>query len=317
MKEQVSRVRIAEEVLARLDRTLKKCNLCFRKCGVDRTNGEKGYCAAGADLFVYAYGPHRGEEPSLSGSNGSGTIFFSGCNMGCVYCQNHKFSRKIAGSAVNISRLADMMLELEAEGCHNINLVSPTPFMPQIVDALKRAFHGGLSVPIVYNTGGYDSLDLVRSLDGLIDIYLPDMRYSDDSMAEKYSDAPGYVKNNRAIVREMFSQTGTSSGMEQIAKKGLIIRLLMLPEDISGTLDTLEFIAKEIGPEVHISLMSQYYPAYIARAYPDLTVGITPGYYDQVVARMNDLGLEKGWIQPLKTRFDPDLAGENFQHRSL
>ncbi|MCK5451083.1 MAG: radical SAM protein [Candidatus Omnitrophica bacterium] len=300
-----------EKTLPRLKLSLKNCDLCFRKCGADRTKDEIGYCAVSADLFVYTSGPHHGEEPPISGKNGSGTIFFSHCNMGCVYCQNYKFSKEGQGKKISIPELSGIMLRLQSDGCHNINLVTPTPFIPRIVEALGYALSSGLNIPIAYNTGGYDSLEIIKMLDGIVDIYLPDMRYSDNIMAKEYSNAPGYVENNRAIIREMNRQVGSLKMRGGVAVKGLVIRLLMLPEDISGTEETLKFIQKNIGRKTYISLMSQYYPAYNANKYKELSRRTTKSEYDRVVRLVHSLGLENGWIQPFSDDFDPDLAGEN------
>lgn len=306
------KIQTAGKVLPRLMKSLEECDLCVRKCGVNRLRGQKGFCKAGAEPVVYSYAPHHGEEPPLSGEKGSGTIFFSRCNMACVYCQNYTFSQSDAGKAVTSRELGSVMLELQEAGCHNINLVSPTPHVPRIVEALEGAFSGGLEIPVVYNTGGYDSPPLVRAIEGLVDIYLPDMRYSSDSMAEKYSSAPGYVSNNRAIVREMFRQVGNLKTRGGVALKGLIIRLLILPESISGTCDTLDFIAGELGREVYLSVMSQYYPAYKALSYKELSRRIDSGDYYTVMDKMEELTLRAGWVQPFGGEFDERFAGENF-----
>ena len=303
----------SKDLFPKFNESLTRCELCAHKCKADRYNGETGYCGCGRDPIVYTYGPHHGEEPPLSGYSGSGTIFFSLCNLGCVYCQNHKFSKKKNGKIISARELADIMLQLQKEKCHNINLVSPTPFVPSIVEALSYACSDGLILPIVYNTGGYDSLDTIRSLDGIVDIYLPDMRYSSDEMAEMYSHSPGYVENNRAIVMEMLRQTGelVLSG-DGIADRGLIIRLLMLPSRVSGTENTLEFISKRLGKNQYLSVMSQYYPAYKARAYKKLSKRLEREYYDEITDKMKSLGFSNGWIQPFEEGFDPDFAGENF-----
>ena len=301
------------KVLPGLLQSLAKCDLCPRNCMVDRTVGEKGYCRAPGELVVYNYGPHHGEEPPLSGSKGSGTVFFSHCNMGCVYCQNWKFSQEDKGEEISARRLSDIMLEMQREGVHNINLVSPTHFSPKILEALKYAYEGGLNLPIVYNTGGYDSKHVIEALDGIIDMYLPDMRYSRDVMARKYSNAPGYVSNNKDIVKEMYRQVGNLQESDGIAKKGLIIRLLVLPEMISGTINTLRFISKDISNEVYLSVMSQYYPAYKTKEHKELSHRILSEEYYPVVEEMNELGFTNGWVQPFQGDFDEKFAGENFE----
>ena len=307
------KVRKAEKILPALMRSLEHCDLCPRKCGVNRLEGEKGYCSSGAEATVYSFAPHHGEEPPLSGYNGSGTIFFSRCNMGCVYCQNHRFSQSDAGKKISNRDLSAIMLELQDRGCHNINLVSPTHFAPQIVEALKYAWAGGLELPVVYNTGGYDSPSVIRALEGLVDIYLPDMRYSSDAMAEKYSGAPGYVSNNRAIVKEMRRQVGVLRVSGGIALSGLIIRLLILPGGISGTTETLRFIAGKIGKDICLSVMSQYYPAHKAALYNELARRISREDYSAAVNTMRESGFCVGWVQPFEGEFDERFAGENFE----
>ena len=254
------------------DNSLRHCDICPRKCGADRAAGKIGYCRAGARPRVYSHSAHHGEEPALSGSKGSGTIFFSHCNMKCVYCQNYYFSQLDRGEDISVERLSEMMLELEKRGCHNINLVSPTHYLPQILSALEAAASAGLSLPIVYNTSGYELADTIRNLEGVIDIYLPDMRYSDNRMAQQYSDAPGYVEFNRQAVLEMRRQAGelVTDG-EGVAKEGLIIRLLVMPGGISGTGQTLRFIAEGVLRDSFLSVMSQYYPAYKARDFTELS----------------------------------------------
>jgi len=204
-----------------------------------------------------------------------------------------------------------MMLVLQEKGCHNINFVTPTHFVPSIVEALKDAYSKGLNIPLVYNTGGYDSPHIIKALDGIIDIYMPDMRYSQDAMAEKHSSAPGYVLNNRAIVKEMYAQAGNLKTTQGIAERGLIIRLLVLPGGISGTVDTLEFIAKNLSKNVYLSVMSQYYPAYNAMEYKELSRRISREEYYPVLDRMHELGLHSGWVQPFEGEFDERFAGEN------
>lgn len=299
-------------LLPLLEGSLESCDLCKRACGVNRVKGVTGACRAGTEAVVYRSGAHYGEEPPLSGTLGSGTIFFSRCNMHCVYCQNHRFSQTGDGRIVSSGELGALMLGLQKEGCHNINLVSPTHYLPAIVKGLEAAYAGGLSLPIVYNTGGYDAPWVIRALEGLVDIYLPDMRYSADAMAEKYSEAPGYVENNRAVVREMYRQAGPLVSEYGIAVRGCIIRLLVLPNGISGTGDSLDFLAEETGGDVDLSVMSQYYPAYMAPGVPELSRRIFCNEYDGVIRRMTDLNLKKGWVQPFSCDFDERFAGENF-----
>lgn len=304
---------IAKESLSCLKNSIKRCDLCVHSCGCDRSSGHTGRCRASTDLKVHSVAPHTGEEPPISGSAGSGTIFFSNCSMSCEYCQNYRFSQLGEGSVISEKALTRLMLDLAERGCHNINLVSPTHYMPMILEALIGAWECGLEIPIVYNTGGYDSLKLIKSLDGIIDVYLPDIKYSDDAMAGRYSNAPYYVENNRMIILEMFRQTGPLRVDNNIALKGLLIRLLVLPNAISGTEDTLDFIFNEIGKNAYLSVMSQYYPAYHALKFNELSRPIRQEEYTSVLNKMDELGIHNGWIQPFGQGFDESFAGENFE----
>ncbi|MFA5143097.1 MAG: radical SAM protein [Candidatus Omnitrophota bacterium] len=290
--------------------TTTGCVICPRKCGVERKQGKLGYCRAPCNAVVYSYMAHRGEEPPISGKRGSGTIFFSYCNMKCVYCQNYIFSQLDKGGAVSAEKLASIMLELQELGCHNINLVSPTHFVPQIVTALLIARDGGLTVPIVYNTNGYERVETLKTLAGIVDIYLPDMRYSDNAMAAKYSAAPDYVGYNRRAVKEMYEQVGNMVADDAgVAKKGLIVRLLALPHNISGTVETMKFIRKEISQDAYLSIMSQYYPTFKAAGYKELSAGIESGEYKNIVDAAKELGLNNGWIQEMPPEPDDSFLG--------
>ncbi|NQT32890.1 MAG: 4Fe-4S cluster-binding domain-containing protein [Candidatus Omnitrophica bacterium] len=307
------KIRIIEKVLPSLEKSFESCDLCVRNCGVDRSKGVKGFCEAGDKAIVYSYSPHHGEEPPVSGARGSGTIFFSRCSMSCKYCQNYQFSQTSEGKEVSCEELGDIMLELQEMRCHNINLVTPTHFMPVIARALKHAYSHSLSIPVVYNTGGYDSMDAIRALDGVVEVYLPDMRYSSDIFAERYSSAPGYVGNNRRIVKEMHKQAGSLKMCDGVASRGLMIRLLILPGGISGTEDTLGFISREAGKETYLSVMSQYYPAYMAKKHAELSRRINREEYSSVITKMHQLGMNNGWVQPFEGEFDGRFAGENFE----
>ncbi|MEI6862800.1 MAG: radical SAM protein [Candidatus Omnitrophota bacterium] len=292
--------------------SLSNCRICPRKCGVDRTNGKIGYCRAGLKASVYSYISHHGEEPPISGERGSGTIFFSRCNMKCAYCQNYRFSQLDEGKEVSTGELANMMLSLEKQGCHNINFVSPTHYLLQILSALEEAIIKGLSIPIVYNTSGYELKESIEALEGVVDIYLPDMRYSDNAMAKAYSDAPDYVDRDRESVLEMYRQVGDLSvDNNGIAKKGIIIRLLVLPKGISGTIKTLQFIKEKISKKTYLSIMSQYYPTFKAYNFSDISHGICREEYANVVDEARLLGLNDGWAQELPKDFDPKFLGTN------
>ena len=286
----------------RLEERLKSCDICPRQCGINRLQGEVGFCSSGYLPIVSAVCAHRGEEPALSGSRGSGTIFFGNCNLRCVYCQNYQISQrpeKQRAKEVSFRTLALHMLYLQDElGCHNINLVSPSHFVPQILRALLEAIPMGLKLPLVYNTSAYDSLKTLKELNGIIDIYLPDLRYASNKWAEKYSSAPGYVEHSRRAIKEMHRQVGElvldTSGL---AQRGLIVRHLILPNNLAGSRDCLTWLTKNLSPRVWVSIMSQYSPQNKAKDFPELSRTITRKEYEEVLALLSELGLENGWVQ--------------------
>lgn len=293
---------------------LKRCELCPRKCGVDRERGQRGFCKAGLKPALYSYFAHTGEEPPLSGSRGSGTIFFTHCTMRCAYCQNYAFSQLSDEKELSIQELSRIMLKLQSQGCHNINLVTPTHFIPQILEALFNATQEGLAIPVVYNTSGYDLPNIIKLLEGVIDIYLPDMRYGDDECAIRFSNAPDYVKMNQEAVKEMFRQVGhLTVDDEGIAKKGLIIRHLVLPNGAASTKKIFSFIARELSKEVYISLMSQYHPVYRANEFPEINRRITKGEYEEAAELFFKYGLLNGWIQDSIEDMDSKLLGTNIK----
>jgi putative pyruvate formate lyase activating enzyme len=277
---------------------LESCQLCPRGCKINRLDNKPGFCRIGRNSKVYSYLAHHGEEPPISGSAGSGTIFFSGCNMACVYCQNFEFSQSNSGREVEAKELAGFMLELQTLGCHNINLVTPAHILPQILEALIIAIENGLELPLVYNTSGYDSLETLKLLEGIVDIYLPDMRYADKKCSLKYSAAPDYPEVNRQAIKEMHRQVGTAHFDEnEILTRGMIIRHLVLPENIAGTEEILKFISQEISPESYISLMSQYMPYHKATRFKELSRRINIQEYDAATSLMEKYGLYNGWTQ--------------------
>jgi len=286
---------------------LEACNLCPRRCGVNRLKGETGFCRAGAGLKVASHCLHTGEEPPISGRRGSGTIFFSHCNMACVYCQNFPISQLGHGNDVTAEDLAVMMLHLQAEGAHNINLVTPAHYLTGTVEAIFTARHRGLKLPVVYNSSGYESVETIEMLDGVVQIYLVDMRYSNPDSAARYSNTPNYPHHNRLAARRMLDQVGhlqTDSGTENgIATRGLIIRHLLLPTLLPETRDILTFIARELSPETAVSLMSQYFPANRAEVHPEINRRITEEEREEACEILTDCGLENGWIQ------EPGLPG--------
>ncbi|NNG02847.1 MAG: radical SAM protein [Inquilinus sp.] len=254
------------------DKHLRDCDLCARYCHVDRTADVKGaVCRTGENAVVHSYGPHHGEEDCLTGWAGSGTIFFSWCNLRCVYCQNWEISWKGAGREVTAGELADMMLSLQGQGCHNINLVSPSHVVAQILAAVAIAAGRGLRLPLVYNTGGYDSPEALALLDGVVDIYMPDLKYGDSDMARKYSRVRDYVAVNRAAVAEMHRQVGDLAiGEDGLARRGLLVRHLVLPNRIAGTEEVMRFLAEAVSRNTYINLMDQYRPCYRAEDYPEI-----------------------------------------------
>jgi putative pyruvate formate lyase activating enzyme len=293
---------------------LKSCDICPRRCGVDRLTGEKGFCRSGSLPIVSSYCAHHGEEPPISGSNGSGTIFFGNCNMRCQYCQNFQISQDPdvqLEHEVSTEILASIMIHLQNElKCHNINLVTPTHFVPQILQALVQAIPQGLKIPLVYNTGGYDSPETIRLLDGIIDIYLPDLRYADDKSAEEYSLAPDYVRNARSSIKEMYRQQGILKINEGIAYKGVIVRHLILPEDIADSAESLEWIIKEVSQDTFVSIMAQYYPVHKATEHTKLSRRINIEEYNRVINLLSKLQINNGWVQELESadNYIPDFS---------
>lgn len=284
---------LAERAAAARD-ILSSCTLCPWNCMVDRLSGETGQCQIGSQARVYSYMAHRGEEKPLSGTRGSGTIFFSGCNLHCQYCQNADISQDNYGMGVSADVLASMMLDLQSQGCHNINLVSPTHIVPQFLEALLVAVEEGLRLPIVYNTGGYDKLSSLQILDDIVDIYLPDMKYADENIAQRFSGVKDYPAVNRAAVREMHSQVGDLEVDEKgIARHGLMVRHLVLPDELAGTRAVAEFIARKISSQTYANIMDQYRPEYNACNFPQLNRRITRQEYMLAVESVRESGLHR------------------------
>ncbi len=247
---------------------LSPCRLCPRACGVNRLEGQRGYCRAGSLPVFSSYGPHFGEERPLVGRNGSGTIFFTYCNLGCIFCQNYTLSHLGEGTEETVTKLASVMLALQGMGCHNINLVSPTHQVPMIVEAIFYASRAGLRLPIVYNSGGYDSVETLKILEGIVDIYMPDFKYWDRQWAKRYSGAENYPEVAREALKEMHRQVGDLRlNDEGIAERGLLVRHLVLPCGRASTKEVMKFIAEEISPMTFVNIMDQYHPCY--RAFDD------------------------------------------------
>ncbi|HVP22269.1 MAG TPA: radical SAM protein [Anaerolineaceae bacterium] len=271
--------------------SLQACDGCAWHCHANRRGGELGKCRTGELAQVSSYGPHRGEEGPLSGWKGSGTIFFTHCNLACQFCQNYAISQTDDGEAIDPIGLAAIMLELQEYGCHNINLVSPSHVVPQILAAVALAAQAGLRLPLVYNSGGYDSLDMLRLLDGVVDIYMPDMKYADEQVAKKYSGVPDYPQVNRSIVREMHRQVGDLQIIGGLAFRGLLVRHLVLPNHIAGTQEIVRFLAEEISKNTYLNLMDQYYPAFRAHLFPEINQRISIGEYQEAVLLAHQAGL--------------------------
>mgnify|MGYP005840386933 CR=1 FL=1 len=271
---------------------LRECDLCARQCRVDRRRGEVGGCNTGERAVVCSYHAHFGEEDPLVGTHGSGTIFFSWCNLRCQYCQNYDISQMGTGREVEPEALAAMMLQLQAEGCHNINFVSPSHVVAQILAGLLIAAEAGLRLPLVYNTGGYDSLAALQLLDGVFDIYMPDMKYADEATARKYSKIKDYPAVNQAAVKEMHRQVGDLTMDERgVARRGLLVRHLVLPNGLAGTAEIARFLAQEVSRDTYINVMDQYRPCYRAAEYPELNRRLTPAEYEEAVRAVQSAGL--------------------------
>ena len=300
-----------------LESRLAACDICPRECGVNRFEGKVGKCNSGILPIVSSFCAHHGEEPVLSGTRGSGTIFFGNCNMRCVYCQNYQISQSPEiqkNNEVSTRVLAERMLYLQDElHCHNINLVTPSHFVPQIIRALVEAVPMGLRLPLVYNTSSYDSLKTLKELDGIISIYLADIRYASNELARKYSRARNYVDNARAAIIEMQRQVGDLIlNADGIAQKGLIVRHLIFPGRIAGSEDSLRWLVEEVSPHVAVSIMSQYYPAHHAYKFKELNRKILPQEYQEVVELAEKLGIENGWLQAMASTesYRPDFTDE-------
>lgn len=292
---------------------LRDCTLCPRECRIDRTKDKHGFCRTGYHPVVSSYCAHHGEEPVLSGTRGSGTIFFGYCNMSCVFCQNHQISQPVKSlkkEAVSFERLADIMLELQDMGCHNINFVSPSHVSAQIVKSLEIAALKGLNIPLVYNSNGYESVETLKLLDGIIDIYLPDIKYGNNNTAFYFSKVVDYVVYSRAAILEMKRQVGDLEvDHEGIAIRGLIIRHLVLPNDLSDSEDCFRFISQEVGKHTFISAMSQFFPAHRAYKHPLLSRPIRESEYEKVLTWLEKYWLDNGWMQAYSSRdyYCPDF----------
>lgn len=273
---------------------LENCRLCPRQCEVNRFEDEKGFCRTGRLAVISSFNHHFGEEDPLVGTNGSGTIFMTNCNLLCIFCQNWEISHQEQGSEVTSKNLAGMMLHLQRLGCHNINFVTPTHVVPQILDALSYAIEGGLNVPLVYNSGGYDALETLKLLEGIFDIYMPDFKFWDPEMARKYLEAPNYPNRAREALKEMHRQVGDLTLDEKgIATKGILLRHLVMPEGIAGTRDIMRFVAQEISSNTYVNIMDQYRPCGIAYKHKPLDRSITKTEYNTALDEAREEGITR------------------------
>lgn len=306
-----------------------KCTLCPRMCGADRESGERGFCGMTDEVVVARVAPHFWEEPCISGEKGSGTVFFSGCNLRCVYCQNQKIATGDTGTRLTVEQLADCFHYLEAEGCHNLNLVTPSHYVPQIEAALRLAQPG---IPVVYNTSSYESAEALRRLEGLVDIYLADFKYPDGAAAERYSHAPDYPERAKGALAEMVRQVKTAEYMQDgrvwknateypdgaLMRRGVIVRHLLLPGRVEEAKQVLRYVYETYGDTVAVSIMNQYTPLPHAAAYPELTRRVTEEEYEEVLEFAIELGIGHGFLQEGETAeesFIPDF--DNFQPEIL
>lgn len=317
-----------EERVEQLETLLRSCTVCPKDCGNDRLSGEIAACYSGRLPIVSSYTAHFGEEPCLSGTNGAGNIFFGNCNLRCVYCQNYQISqtwKEQKKNEVTHERLAEMMLELQDRGCHNIGFVSPTHFAPQMARAILIAARKGLRLPIVYNTNAYDSVEVLKLLDGIVDIYLPDLKYADSDTGFQYSKVRDYKEHARAAIKEMHRQMGDelTFGDDGLLKRGLMIRLLVLPNDIAGIAENLRWIRDELSPKTAISLMAQYYATNKAATddrYILLSRRISEREWFEAVSLLEDLGIEEGFMQEYESAshyYRPDFTDTDKPFRDV
>ena len=293
---------------------LKDCILCPRNCHTDRTKGKRGYCGVSDEVIVARATLHMWEEPCISGEEGSGTVFFSGCAMGCVYCQNYSIAKGLTGKSITIERLSDIFIELQNKGANNINLVTPSHYVPQIIEALDKAKNKGLLLPIVYNTSGYEKVETIKALESYVDIYLPDFKYFNSDIGKRYSNCPDYFSYASATVEEMVRQKPNPVFDERgMMKKGVIVRHLMLPGYLEDSKSIIKYLYKTFNNYIYISVMNQYTPLKNVSAYPEINRKIAENEYDELVDYAISLGVENGFIQEGETAsesFIPDFSNE-------
>lgn len=285
-----------------LDAYLKNCTLCPRNCGVNRLNGIKGYCQSGKEIKVARAALHHWEEPCISGDSGSGTVFFSNCNMRCVFCQNHDISQQGIGKEISIERLSDIFINLQNLNALNINLVTPTHYVPQIIEAISLGKNKGLAIPIIYNSSGYENPDTIKLLSESIDVYIPDIKYFNSKTAMKYSNAPDYFEKASDAISTMVAQTGkVQFDKNGIIKKGVIIRHLMLPGLLFESKKIIDFIFRTFGDDVYISIMNQYIPMHKASEYPEINKNLNQKHYEALIDYAQNLGVKNGFIQDMES----------------
>lgn len=286
--------------IKKLYQLMEKCSLCPRNCGINRLKGKIGACRTGKDFKVASINLHFGEEPPISGEKGSGTIFFTNCNLNCVFCQNYPISQLGNGNSITTQELADKMIDLQNKGANNINLVTPTHVYPMVAETIFIAKEKGLKIPVLSNCGGYESKEVLELMEPFIDIYMPDMKYSSNTMAKQYSKIDNYVENNRIAIKEMYRQKGILNfDNNDLATKGILIRHLVLPNNIAGSKETFEFVANEISEDTYMSIMAQYHTANISHTIEELNRKVTKEEYDKVLKDFDNAGLYNGWLQEL------------------
>ena len=279
---------------------LEKCSICPHMCGINRNNGQIGRCKSNNKVKIALYSVHDFEEPCVSGENGSGTVFFSNCNMNCVFCQNYEISQQGKGKEISIERLAEIFLEQQNRNVNNINLVTPTSYVPQIIEAIKIARVNGLKIPIIYNTNGYENVETIKMLEGYIDIYLPDLKYAEDNLGLKYSKVKNYFEIATTAIKEMYRQVGSPKlNNDGIIEKGLIIRHLVLPNNIENSKKVLKWIKENMDKDVYVSVMAQYFPTYKAKQIENINRKLTKEEYEKIENYLYDLDIENGYIQEL------------------
>ena len=292
-----------------MNEILKKCNLCPRNCGVNRYES-LGFCKASDKVKVAYYSLHQWEEPVISGINGSGTVFFSNCNLKCIFCQNKKISTLGYGKEISNERLKEIFLELQAKGAHNINLVTPTHYVPQIVEVLKEAKTAGLNIPIVYNTSSYENVSTIMLLEGIVDVYLADLKYFDDSLGCKYSKCENYFEVAKAAIEAMYEQVGKFEIVDDLMVKGVIVRVLVLPGHADDSKNLIKYLHETYGNNIIISIMNQYTPVEVIDKYPNLNRKVSDEEYEEVIDFAVELGVEIAFIQERETQdtsFIPDF----------